>query len=107
MTLATKKAVSIVARSGGSVSVATLAETLGLTRRHLSRSFVEHIGFGPKEFLRIERFHAIIKVIDSAHSQPNWSAFALEYGFYDQAHFVGEFTRIMGTPPQRYWKKSA
>ena len=105
--LATTKAVSIVARSGGSVSVATLADTLGLTRRHLARSFVEHIGLSPKEFLRIERFRAIIKVIDSAISQPDWCSLALEYGFYDQAHFVSDFSRIMGTPPHRYWKKSA
>ena len=103
----TERAVHLISKSGGSISVSTLAETLGLTRRHLSRSFATNVGLSPKEFLRIERFRAVLKVIDSAKTQPDWSNLALEYGFYDQAHFVGEFSRIMGTSPHRYWKKSA
>ena len=32
----------------------------------------------------------------------DWAATALELGYFDQAHFVRDFTALIGTSPARY-----
>jgi AraC-like DNA-binding protein len=42
-----------------------------------------------------------IEAIKSIH----WSRVALESGFYDQAHFIGDFKNFSGFTPNEYVKR--
>lgn len=94
-------AVRRITLSGGTLPIADLVESLGVTRQHLARVFGEHVGVSPKTFARVVR---LARVIARARSAPtvSWSALAYELGYYDQAHLVGEFRALAGVTPAQW-----
>lgn len=47
-------AVALLARTRGRLSIDRAATSSGLTRRHLERRFLDHVGLTPKRFARID-----------------------------------------------------
>jgi AraC-like DNA-binding protein len=81
--------------------VGALARRAGLSRRRFSSVFVEAVGLAPKPFgriVRVQRAHAVA----ARGGRIDWSALALDCGFYDQAHLANEFRRLTGFTPTRY-----
>lgn len=82
----------------GNVEINKLAQDLHISERQLNRIFKQRIGLAPKEFTRIIRFqNALQRVLLS--SNVNWSSLAVESGYHDQAHFIGEFKTFAGITP--------
>ncbi len=81
---------------------ASVAQTMGLTRRTLERMFRTGIGLSPKRFLRIERMQALLLRLESNPHAPNWSDLALTFGFSDQSHMIRDFRLLAGTTPSQY-----
>jgi AraC-like DNA-binding protein len=73
-----------------------LADQLGVSERHLSRSFQAMFGMGPKHFARIAR---IENVCFARGQGASWADVAYGSGFSDQAHMINDFTEIVGVPP--------
>jgi AraC-like DNA-binding protein len=95
------EAIRRIVDAGGSLGITRLAPALGVTRQHLARRFAQLVGVSPKMFARVVRLG---RVIERARAVPageavNWSALALELGYYDQAHMVDEFRELTGTTP--------
>ena len=80
-------AVRAILRAGGNLAIASLAPALGVTRQHLARAFATHVKA------------RVATAVD-------WSALALDAGFYDQAHLSGEVKEITGRTPSE-WLASA
>jgi methylphosphotriester-DNA--protein-cysteine methyltransferase len=80
--------------------IAPLSDQLGLSTRRLEQLFRTEVGMTPKAFQRLQRFRRTLARIEDAQ-RIGWAGFALERGYYDQAHLIGEFSANSGlTPPQ-------
>lgn len=94
---------------------------LGVSERTLQRLFGEYLGLSPGWVLRRGRLHAAAERLiqltaagsDAAGSPPRsvpagrgrgavLADVAAEYGYADQAHLTGDFTKIIGMPPSSW-----
>jgi AraC-like DNA-binding protein len=60
---------------------------------------------GVKFFARVVRVQSILRSLAHPHRgalRPGWAEVALDYGFYDQAHFGLDFKALTGLTPQVY-----
>jgi AraC-like DNA-binding protein len=95
-----KRAVAYIADNPSVVLVEDLASRLNTSNRSLQRLFTDYVGVGPKWVVRRFRMH---EAADRAASGPvDWARLALDLGYYDQSHFVRDFTAAVGIPPARY-----
>lgn len=81
---------------GGETRVDRVAERLGVTSRHLRRAFTESVGVAPKEYARAARLQRALRAMASSN---DWGRIAAEAGYYDQAHFIGDFRDLVGLTP--------
>jgi AraC-like DNA-binding protein len=74
---------------------------LGLSKRTLQRIFERYVGVSPKWVIRRYRLHEAAErlAVGKAVSLPE---VALDLGYFDQAHFIKDFKRIVGTTPAKY-----
>jgi len=102
------EAVRRIQAAGGSLGITRLAPSLGVTRQHLARRFARLVGVPPKVFARVVRLRRVIERVRAAESERalNWTALALEAGYYDQAHLVDEFRELAGVTPSA-WARSS
>ncbi|MGG7661822.1 DUF6597 domain-containing transcriptional factor [Dyadobacter sp. BHUBP1] len=82
----------------GLIDVTTLAQNSCMTMRQLQRTFKQHIGLSPKEFLNIMRFRYAVQLIKKGEKQ-SLLDIALEAGYYDHAHLSNEIRRYAGIAP--------
>ena len=86
--------------------VEDLAAAAGVGVRTLQRAFTEHVGIGPKWFLRRYRiYEAAERVAHREHV--DWAQLAGDLGYADQAHLTRDFTAAFGMPPTQYAAVSA
>jgi AraC-like DNA-binding protein len=99
-----EEAAAIVARIQAQpqlTRVDALAREAGLGVRRLQRLFAEYVGLGPKWVIRRYRLHEVGERLASGVDF-DWVGLADELGYADQAHFVRDFTAMVGEPPTRY-----
>jgi AraC-like DNA-binding protein len=87
--------------TGGAVPVGALADEVGWSRRHLVTRFRQQVGLPPKTVARVVRFGTLLGLLH-APGRPDWSRFAAECGYYDQAHMNRDFREFAGTTPTAY-----
>jgi AraC-like DNA-binding protein len=95
-----------LARSGGATRIATLAEEIGWSRKHLVDRFRSEFGLAPKAVARMMRFHQACRLARTGTSS-GWAGIAADSGFADQAHLVREFTALAGEPPTAWARRLA
>ena len=78
--------------------MASIAEDAGCTTRHLERAFLERVGCTPKTLACITRFQRVLALRD-ARPAWSWARVAVEAGYFDQAHLIGDFRRFSGSTP--------
>ncbi|MFF5208257.1 DUF6597 domain-containing transcriptional factor [Streptosporangium sp. NPDC000396] len=71
----------------------------GVTVRTLQRLFKEYVGVPPKWVIRRYRIH---EAAEQATSATDWPRLAAGLGYSDQAHFVRDFTSVVGMSPTAY-----
>jgi AraC-like DNA-binding protein len=97
-----RHALGLITHAATPISINDLAAMIGVSSRHLRRTFSENVGIGPKEFARIMRFQRAAR----AHmSRTNWTRVAMDVGYYDQAHMIREFRELTGTTPSSFAKR--
>lgn len=95
---------ALVAAIGADPSILTvdlLAEKSGCNKRTLQRLFQRHVGVGPKWVIKRYRMHEAVAQLQSS-TPPALADLALELGYFDQAHFINDFTALVGKPPGDY-----
>jgi AraC-like DNA-binding protein len=78
-----------------------LAERAGVSLRTLQRGFRRHLGVSPKTVVRRFRLMEASARL-SAGSVEDQAELAFLLGYADQAHFVRDFSAVVGSPPGRY-----
>lgn len=81
-----------------------LADLLQLSPRGLRKRFADRLGIGPKLWLQLGRFDALLRAGPTPGSLADA---AVAFGFADQAHMTAEFARFAGLPPGRYVRARA
>ncbi len=81
--------------------VEDLARESGLSERTLQRLLREYVGVGPKWLLMRQRLHDAVDRIDAGYDEP-LADLAVQLGWYDQNHFIRDFTAIVGVTPAVY-----
>jgi transcriptional regulator GlxA family with amidase domain len=84
-----------------STTLDRLAATHNLSVRTLQRRFRDYVGVGPKWVLQRYRLHDAAERM-AAGEVADWPRLALDLGYFDQAHFVNDFSAAIGTPPAEY-----
>jgi AraC-like DNA-binding protein len=78
--------------------IPAIAAAVGLGERQLRRRFAAAVGYGPKTYARVARFHRAL-VLVRAGDPPATAAFAA--GYADQAHMTREMRALAGATPAR------
>ena len=92
---------------GEAVGVATLAEELGWSRRHLSVRFRREFGLPPRTVARLLRFdrayaslgRTVLTAPSAVPDDTGWAERAARWGYYDQSHLIREFREFAGVTP--------
>jgi AraC-like DNA-binding protein len=95
-----ERALAWMADHRGSVSIDEVADEAGFSARQFRRVCLEQTGLTPKFLARVLRFrHALSR---RHHYPGKFAEFALDCGYYDQAHFINEFRQLSGWTPSCY-----
>ncbi|CAM1367650.1 DUF6597 domain-containing transcriptional factor [Tenacibaculum xiamenense] len=88
----------VILEANGNIETESQLNT-GLSPRQLRRMFNYYIGTTPKSFSLVVRFqHVLNKLINSKITN---SGIFLDAGFYDQAHFIKNFSQFYGISPMK------
>jgi AraC-like DNA-binding protein len=70
-------------------------------KRALQLLFNEYVGVGPKWVISRYRLH---EALERLHGEAgiNFTDLALELGYFDQAHFIRDFRKLVGKSPAAY-----
>ena len=96
-----EEAVRAVWNRRGSVRVAELCGELGLSERTLQRTFAAALGVPPRSYARLARFLHACSVLRKG----GWNTLTevgADCGYYDQAHFIGDFKALAGLTPGEF-----
>lgn len=99
-------AVARIVAGEGRVAIDPLADDIGISRQHLSRRFLAHVGVTPKTFARVIRFRALLRRAERTPSR-DWAALAAEAGYFDQSHLIADFQQFAGTTPVPFFLSPA
>jgi AraC-like DNA-binding protein len=100
-------AAQAVMRSHGAVAMDDLARASGMTRRHLERRFLDHVGIPPKRLARIARFQRALGVLENADPLRPGTEAAADCGYADQSHFIRDFRDLAGCSPSEHLLRQA
>ncbi len=81
--------------------VEAVAERVNVSPRTLQRLFRQYVGVSPKWVIRQFRLHEAAARLDSGNAL-DLAQLALDLGYFDQAHFVKDFTATVGVSPTEY-----
>lgn len=99
------EAVKLIRAAGGQLSIEEVGRRVGLSRKQLERKFASTVGTTPKTFARISRFLNICHHLDGYRGK-TLTQLAYECGYFDQAHFIREFTAFSGFTPKAFFEKN-
>ena len=98
-------AVRTILTQKGLVNIRDLSEQYFRSHRQFERNFKEHTGFTAKTFSRIVRFNSLMQ--RQLNTQSSLTQIALEFGYYDQSHFINDFRAFSGYSPRTYFSGKA
>ncbi|WP_442592017.1 helix-turn-helix domain-containing protein [Pedobacter sp. AW31-3R] len=87
----------------GNSTVRKVTSDAGVNYKWLERSFLQHIGLLPKEYIQLQRFiHAYFELVEGENV--DLMRIALSNGYYDSNHFLKDFKVYTGKTPLQYLK---
>jgi len=94
-------ALDVIERHDGRIGVEALARKVCISPRQLQRRFLKCVGVGPKHYakaVQIKHAFAALQSCDTGELQ----SIAHAAGYYDQAHFIHDFQRLVGRNPAAF-----
>ena len=82
-------------------SADALARRFDMSLRALQRLFNDHVGVGPKWVIKRYRLHEAVARVQAGQTV-SWAALAQDLGYFDQAHFIADFRKLVGRTPGDY-----
>jgi AraC-like DNA-binding protein len=96
-----RQACNYLVQSEGQYTITDLAKLIGFSERQLERKFKHQVGLSPKRLARILRFQKFLQIAQTTKTLTLTDA-ALACGYYDQSHFIKDFTAFSGVSPLNY-----
>jgi AraC-like DNA-binding protein len=96
-------AVAGIRRTRGALRIATLVQRLGFSQSALERRFRREVGTTPKKFAAIVRLRHVVRLRQAGATLTDIAHTA---GYTDQAHFIKDFRRFAGEPPESFFQTS-
>jgi AraC-like DNA-binding protein len=90
-----------IERSNGTIAMAEVLMPYGIGQRRFQQRFLQCIGTPAKVFARLMRFQHSLRML-TADREASQLDLAFEGNYFDQSHFVNEFTAFAGASPTRY-----
>ena len=97
-------AVAGIQKTRGSLRIAALACRLGFSQSALERRFRGAIGTTPKKYAAIVRLRHVVRLRRAGIPLTNIAHTA---GYADQAHFIKDFRRFTGEPPESFFQSQS
>jgi transcriptional regulator GlxA family with amidase domain len=82
--------------------IAELTRYIGLSQSALERRFRRTLGISPKRFASIVRLRRAVRLRAGGADLTTISQAA---GYFDQAHFIHDFRRATGRPPETFFRQ--
>jgi len=95
--------INLVNKSRGLIQIDDLASRACLGRKQYERTFKQHIGTSPKQFLKTVRFQNALHKRQII-AQTDLGELAFMCGYYDQAHMTNEFRSLSGMTPKQFFR---
>lgn len=89
----------------GIINISDLSTDLFMCRRQFERKFFQKVGLSPKFYARTRRLGYLCSLM-AGKRQVNWQSLFYDCGYYDQAHFIKDFTEFLGRTPTDYLKNN-
>ena len=86
----------------GGRRVQDLATTAGMSLRSFQENFLKAVGLTAKEFARVQRLQAALRMLDAGEAA--LAQVAVDTGFADQSHATRELHQLTGLTPARLSK---
>ncbi|HEY4110993.1 helix-turn-helix transcriptional regulator [Puia sp.] len=81
------------------ISVEAMCEQVGWGYKRMERAFLKEVGYTPKGYSRLVRFNKAIRRMDGTTTL---TSVGHACGYYDQAHFIKDFSRFAGMTPGQF-----
>ena len=85
----------------GCVSVTSIADEIGLGRRHMSQLVRAELGLAPKMAARILRFGQARRCLRTGRTG-SLAETAVTCGYFDQAHLTNDWKQLGGCTPREW-----
>jgi len=95
---AVERAIEAVTQASGDAELDSIADQANLSPRQFRRRCLELTGLTPKRLCRVLRFRRACEMATRA-ARPDWTAIALDAGYFDQAHLIRDFHEFTGVAP--------
>ncbi|MBK9510138.1 MAG: helix-turn-helix domain-containing protein [Cytophagaceae bacterium] len=103
----TDYAANLILDQKGMVNISNLMSELYVCRRQFERQFLQKVGMSPKYYARVRRIGYLCASLASKKWKiDDWHDLIYKMGYYDQSHFIKEFTSFTGKSPRFYLKNN-
>lgn len=100
-------AANLILDQKGVVHISQLMSELYVCRRQFERQFLLKVGMSPKYYARVRRIGYLCASLASKKWKiDDWHDLIYKMGYYDQSHFIKEFTSFTGKSPRFYLKNN-
>jgi AraC-like DNA-binding protein len=85
----------------GELEIGALADDLGITRRHLNRSFKQHYGLSLRDFIHYRRLHKARALLREHREGQSVTEIAYTCGFRHLGRFSTQYKQLFGESPSQ------
>ncbi|WP_432410664.1 helix-turn-helix domain-containing protein [Rasiella sp. SM2506] len=86
---------------GGNITQEELSRGVDISLRHFRRKFKEVVGISPKYFCKVIQLNTVFELLNTSNTE-KLHHLALDCGYYDQAHFIHDFKKMIGSSPRNF-----
>ncbi|GAA4467547.1 AraC family transcriptional regulator [Nibrella saemangeumensis] len=103
----TDYAANLIVEKRGVININELIGDLYICRRQFERQFLHKIGVSAKYYARIRRIsYLCAELASNRWNVSDWHEIIYKAGYYDQSHFIKDFTGFTGKSPSLYVKSN-
>lgn len=96
-----------ILESKGAININSLMNDLYISKRQFERQFLIKAGVSPKHYARIRRIGYLCSLMASKRWRiGDWADLIYQMGYYDQSHFIRDFSSFTGKSPTLYLKNN-
>lgn len=81
-----------------------LSKKYAVSERQLQRKVKEHIGIPLKKYQRLDKFEKALRLLNEGNFE-NLATLAYQLNYFDQSHFIRDFSAFSGVAPLAYCSK--